>query len=340
LLSSKIVSSRYTYASSRNRDVAAGDCYRRPDLLISTDTSGSETHDWRRIRVVGELKENPKVSNHAPTIVKLASFAREIFYSQPSRRFVHGFTLCGDLLRAWVFDRAGAMGSVHIAINAEPILFLRVVCRYAAMNASEVGFDPTIFWRHPVDESESVFDPTVAIQLETISRSVPAPYIHINQGRVNNGVRKPDVVGCSSQLYNIDGETNGRPLQGILYIDRHPIFRRRAIVSRASVIWRASRTPLIEGSPALHSDLCIKDQWRDAKRGAEGDLLRQMVDIPGITRYVYHEDLCSIAEDIRVHLHGPTSTTTIPTAGRHEHPKKKPKTTPNPQVCLNFCHQS
>ena len=101
---------------------------------------------WDQVRVIGELKANDKISNHADVILQVAGYVRQIFQSQYSRVFVHAFTLCGDLLRAWIFDRCGCLGSQLISINKEPELFLRVFCGYATMSAQDVGFDPTIRW--------------------------------------------------------------------------------------------------------------------------------------------------------------------------------------------------
>ncbi|KAF8417794.1 hypothetical protein EV426DRAFT_540173 [Tirmania nivea] len=101
---------------------------------------------WDQVRVIGELKANNKISNHADVILQMAGYVRQIFQSQHSRVFVHAFTLCGDLLRAWIFDRSGGLGSQLISINKEPELFLRVFCGYATMDAKDTGFDPTIRW--------------------------------------------------------------------------------------------------------------------------------------------------------------------------------------------------
>jgi hypothetical protein len=56
---------------------------------------------------IGEHKSNPNEDRSLKTLVQLAGYAREVFGSQPDRRFVPGFTICGSVMRLWVFDKEG-----------------------------------------------------------------------------------------------------------------------------------------------------------------------------------------------------------------------------------------
>ncbi|KAA8910155.1 hypothetical protein FN846DRAFT_1006457 [Sphaerosporella brunnea] len=172
----------YRYVPSNEALLRNGDCMRKTDLLLTTQVPPADRvnfaglrpnrYDWRSVRVVGELKSNPDRSNKETTLLQLANYAREVFGAQLSRRSVHAFTLCGHHLRAWLFDRSGAIGSTLVDINAEPVLFLRIICGYAAMDATQLGFDPSVKWDRGV---ETVYDPTVAL-----ASSGGRPYIYAN----------------------------------------------------------------------------------------------------------------------------------------------------------------
>jgi hypothetical protein len=98
------------------------------DTLTSEVENFENRDHWRSIRVVGELKSNPDRSDDHETLIQLANYVRELFSAQPSRGWVHCFTLCGQDLRAWLFDRSGAISSDIIDINADPKSFIRIVC--------------------------------------------------------------------------------------------------------------------------------------------------------------------------------------------------------------------
>ncbi|KAF8244626.1 hypothetical protein K440DRAFT_663372 [Wilcoxina mikolae CBS 423.85] len=275
----------FCYVPSGQAPIRDGDCLRKTDLLITTHIPaepGSSADDvvfkdlephrysWNSVRVVGELKSNTKESNKDGTIVQLANYVREVFGAQPSRRWVHAFTLCGHYLRAWLFDRSGAMGSELIDIHEEPKSFLRVICGYASMDAATVGFDPTIKWSN--NGVETVYDPSIAHELAEPS----PPYIYAS-------------ISCDAQLTK-------------LIINPTPISHRFAIVSRGSVCWKArqylqsasnSEASDSQGSEAeIEWEYAIKDQWRAAERQAEGELISSMTSVPfGLPEYISHEDI-------------------------------------------------
>ncbi|KAA8905065.1 hypothetical protein FN846DRAFT_890611 [Sphaerosporella brunnea] len=137
---------------------------------------------------------------------------------QPSRRWVHAFTLCGQNLRAWLFDCSGATSSRLININAEPVLFHRVVCGYALMDASAVSFDPSIKWF--CDSVEETYNPTVPHRLAAAGLcSTSPPYLYATVG---NHAAQPTA-----------------PVK--LEINPNPLFNRRSIVTQGSVCWKARR---------------------------------------------------------------------------------------------------
>jgi hypothetical protein len=282
----------YRYVPSSQAPIKDGDCLRKTDLLLTTNIPlarnatqrdceilfsglGSHRYSWKSIRIVGELKSNPDESNKKSTIVQLANYVRELFGAQPCRRWVHAFTLCGQHLRAWLFDRSGAIGSALIDINADPVSFLRVVCGYPMMDAPAVGFDPSMKWSH--GGVESVYDPSLAHELAEPS----AAYIYVPR--------------------NTGGEGDDSPMK--LEVAPSPIFKRYAIVTRGSVCWKARpyRHPDPNASSSQESidgddwQYVVKDQWRAAERQAETEVIAAMTQNTtasqfGLPQYVWYSD--------------------------------------------------
>lgn len=125
------------------------------------------------LRVIGELKSNQDNANRDSSTLKLANYARKIFGNQPNRRWAHGFILTRCLLRVWRFDRAGACGSTLIGIHTEPTLFLRAMKSHLTMDATQIGFGPSIRWSS--QSAEGVFDPTAYC----VADNPPCPFIYV-----------------------------------------------------------------------------------------------------------------------------------------------------------------
>ena len=142
------------FYTSGNKGLSDSDAIRKGDVFLSEiieDDSanvlfqpGTTTFSWLQPRVIGELKEASGQDCNSGTIVQLASYAREIFAAQVCRRFVHGFTVCGDAFRAYLFDRAGISISEKFRINKNKKtlkLFAHILLGYARMNPQNLGFD-------------------------------------------------------------------------------------------------------------------------------------------------------------------------------------------------------
>lgn len=136
------------YAASPSKALTGHNSTRKPDLILIPAPSTAGAIDWSDVLVVGEMKKGLDKSLGMGTIVQLANYIRIMFATQHNRRFIHGFTFCGDLMQCWVFHRGGAMGGDEFSINGDPQLFLSVILGYAAMNYSELGFDPTLSFGH------------------------------------------------------------------------------------------------------------------------------------------------------------------------------------------------
>jgi hypothetical protein len=120
-------------------------------------------HDWSNVLVIREHKQNPDEHRSAKIPAQLAGYAREVFRSQPERRFVPGFTICGSLIRHWVFDRSGPYNSENFDIYKEPERFVKVLVGYAMMSDAELGLKTFIKRK---GSSKYVIVPGVRIALE------------------------------------------------------------------------------------------------------------------------------------------------------------------------------
>jgi len=99
-------------------------------------------HDWKDVEVIGELtvSDNKKKAK----LLQIGRYVRDVFSCQPTRRYVHAFTLCGNEMRSWVFDRSGPYSSTAFDINEEPERFVRMIAAYVMMSDEELGLDTFI----------------------------------------------------------------------------------------------------------------------------------------------------------------------------------------------------
>ena len=89
--------------------------------------------------MIGELEESN--DKKKATLLQIGRYVRDVFSSQPTRRYVHAFTLCGNEMRAWVCDRSGPYSSSAFNIHEEPERFICIVAAYMMMNDEEMGLD-------------------------------------------------------------------------------------------------------------------------------------------------------------------------------------------------------
>ncbi|EJT69172.1 hypothetical protein GGTG_13281 [Gaeumannomyces tritici R3-111a-1] len=129
-----------------NEPIAGSVGKRKMDIGFVDDPSAgkdSRCH-WSRILVPGELKSNPSADRPSEARLDLGRYAREVLATQDTRRFVLGFTLCGSLMRIWVFDRLGGIASEQFDINKDGLRFVSTILGFLWMSEEELGFDPTI----------------------------------------------------------------------------------------------------------------------------------------------------------------------------------------------------
>ncbi len=134
------------YYTSAHNALRGSEADRQLDIFLAPANVGllNSKYDWSNVLVIGEHKSNPKEDQYIKTLIQLAGYAREVFGSQPDRRFVPGFTICGSLMRLWVFDRSGAYSSEKFDIHEEPERFITVITGYGFMTDAELGLNTFI----------------------------------------------------------------------------------------------------------------------------------------------------------------------------------------------------
>ena len=127
-------------------ELTGGEAPRQLDIFLIKKTKfmeNSELYDWKDIHVIGAHKTNPNFE-FKPLHLQMSRYVREAFIAQPTRRFVHGFTLCGASMELWVFDRSGCFSSGHFDIREQPQRFIEAIVGYAMMTDEELGLDTFI----------------------------------------------------------------------------------------------------------------------------------------------------------------------------------------------------
>ncbi|KAL7928030.1 serine/threonine-protein kinase Sgk2 [Trichoderma chlorosporum] len=109
---------------------------RQLDLLVKLKKDGLK-HDWKDVLVIGEMKESDKKSK--ALWLQIGSAVRNVFAAQPTRRFVHAFSLTGTEMENWVYDRSGPYSGATFDIHDEPDKFIHVMCGYLMMSDEEFG---------------------------------------------------------------------------------------------------------------------------------------------------------------------------------------------------------
>ncbi|KAK0724033.1 serine/threonine-protein kinase Sgk2 [Apiosordaria backusii] len=94
---------------------------------------------YKNVLVVGEQKKSYDTGRFKADLLQLARYVRGVFADQPTRRFVHAFSLCASKMELWVFDRSGPYSSGTFDIHDEPDKFARAVVGYMTMDDDLMG---------------------------------------------------------------------------------------------------------------------------------------------------------------------------------------------------------
>jgi hypothetical protein len=97
-----------------------------------------------KVLVPGVLNPEPYADKDSVAWLELGVYAKAVLWTQVSRRFVLGFTMCGSLMRAWAFDQLGGIASEQFDINQNGLRFVSTMLAFLGMVEDQLGFDPTI----------------------------------------------------------------------------------------------------------------------------------------------------------------------------------------------------
>lgn len=101
-------------------------------------------YPWSRVLILGQLRNNADSDDNPRAWLDFGRYANEVMSAHDGRRFVHGFTLFGDLMRFWMFDRIGGIASGSFDIHANGVRFVYTILAMHSMDDQQLGFDPTI----------------------------------------------------------------------------------------------------------------------------------------------------------------------------------------------------
>jgi Fungal protein kinase len=94
------------YTTSTTTELVGTEARRQLDFFIKRRTDAVDTsHDWKDVRIIGEHRVSRK--DWKNKFLQIGRYVRDVFSVQPIRRFFHAFTLLGNPMELWVFDRSG-----------------------------------------------------------------------------------------------------------------------------------------------------------------------------------------------------------------------------------------
>ncbi|TRX93169.1 hypothetical protein FHL15_006037 [Xylaria flabelliformis] len=101
-------------------------------FVRSSPANGESIYEYKDVLVAGLFNGD---------LLQLAYRVRSIFYHQPTRRYVHAFSLYASKMELWIFDRSGPYSSGIFDIHEEPDKFARAFIGYATMDNNMMGMD-------------------------------------------------------------------------------------------------------------------------------------------------------------------------------------------------------
>ncbi|KKZ61580.1 hypothetical protein EMCG_00563 [[Emmonsia] crescens] len=129
------------FSTEGKKSLKDSEAERQVDVLMKARVGDDPVsrHSWKDVRVVGELKQSNY--NKKATILQMGRYVRDVFAAQPTRLFIHSFTLCGTEMEMWVTDRSGPYSSGTFDIRNEAERFFRAIIGYTLMSDEELGLD-------------------------------------------------------------------------------------------------------------------------------------------------------------------------------------------------------
>ncbi|KAH8745703.1 hypothetical protein F5883DRAFT_609618 [Diaporthe sp. PMI_573] len=137
---------RSTFSASPHRLLAGSDFKRKPDLflVLSGDSCYDRKYGWADVRVIRELKKSEIRGKYTEELLFFCGHAREVFASQPTRRFLHSFFIRGSVMELWLFDRSGLYSCKTFDIHQDPRRFVKIMAGNSQISDPELGVNTYI----------------------------------------------------------------------------------------------------------------------------------------------------------------------------------------------------
>ncbi|KAI1422663.1 FunK1 protein kinase [Xylaria sp. FL1777] len=107
-------------------------------LSIPNPPASNVQTRWDHVQVVGQFYRRGSVC-YRDGLLQLCRSAHQVFASQPTRLFLHGFYIRGSLIELWVFDRTGLYCSDVFDVRKEFNQFLSAILSYQRMTDQDLG---------------------------------------------------------------------------------------------------------------------------------------------------------------------------------------------------------
>jgi hypothetical protein len=116
----------------------------KPDLfLVLLGSTCGEEYSWADVQVIGEFRQGI-ASEYLQGLLHLCRYGREVFTSQPTRLFLHGFYIFGSIMELWIFDRSGLYSCETFDIHEKPDRLITTIAGYTMMSDDELGINTHI----------------------------------------------------------------------------------------------------------------------------------------------------------------------------------------------------
>ncbi|KAF1733596.1 hypothetical protein CRV24_007501 [Beauveria bassiana] len=107
-------------------------------LVMPSSSPSCVQMEWDCVQVIGQFHPNDCLP-YQDGLIQLSRSAHEVFISQPTRLFLHGFYMRGSRVELWVFDRSGIFCSKAFDLQNDFAEFLPIALSYQHMTDQNLG---------------------------------------------------------------------------------------------------------------------------------------------------------------------------------------------------------
>ncbi|KAH8172243.1 Tyrosine-protein kinase, active site protein [Sarocladium implicatum] len=238
----------------------------KPDfVLVPKQSSLNQKLIWYDALVLGSIREATS-SGYQQAFLQLCGQAQSVFQHQPTRRFLHAFSIYGFTLELMVFDRAGVIASEPLDLRTHFLELLKTLYQYTIMPGVQLGASSFI---HREGEEQKV-------QLQTNDRQKTQDFLVDDEP-----LAWPDKLLTKPGAWCLQARSKGSDTPDVVVkfiwesdADRHEI----GILSKATErgVWGV---PQVLGYQELASTRDLRDR---VKLGARRQILPQSVQRPSL----------------------------------------------------------